>query len=80
MKDNCLTQQISEQTRHDTPLDRFLMNTEGLVANVKVAGRRLEVSGRTATLGFWRAEFGQLRDGLTLDTPQAQCLVLDPSL
>ncbi|KAK4821440.1 hypothetical protein QYF61_020023 [Mycteria americana] len=75
--DNFLTQLVSEPTREGASLDLLFTNREGLVSHVMVGGRlgqsdhemidfsilgkvRRGVS-RTATLDFWRADFGLFR-------------------
>ncbi|GAB0183898.1 hypothetical protein GRJ2_000855100 [Grus japonensis] len=77
VEDNVLTQLGSEPTRDDAPLDLLFANRGALVGDVMVGGHlghgdhemiefsilgevRSEVS-RTATLDFWRADFGLFR-------------------
>ncbi|KAK4810539.1 hypothetical protein QYF61_004502 [Mycteria americana] len=75
--DNFLTQLVSEPTREGAPLDLLFTNREGLVSHVMVGGRlgqsdhemiefliRGEAArgvSKTATLEFWRADFGLFR-------------------
>ncbi|XP_072728592.1 cilia- and flagella-associated protein 20 isoform X1 [Ciconia boyciana] len=75
--DNFLTQLVSEPTREGALLDLLFMNREGLVSDVMVGGRlgqsdhemiefwiRGEAArgvSKTATLDFWRADFGLFR-------------------
>ncbi|KAK4830597.1 hypothetical protein QYF61_012023 [Mycteria americana] len=75
--DNFLTQLVSEPTREGAPLDLLFTNREGLVSHVMVGGRLghrdhemieflilEEVTrgdSKSATLEFWRADFGLFR-------------------
>ncbi|GAB0203785.1 hypothetical protein GRJ2_002844100 [Grus japonensis] len=77
MEDNFLTQLVSEPTREGAPLDLLFANREGLVGDVMIGGHLghrdhemieflilgevKRVASRTATLDFWRADFGLLR-------------------
>ncbi|GAB0202630.1 hypothetical protein GRJ2_002728600 [Grus japonensis] len=77
VEDNFLTQLVSEPTREDASLDLLFTNREGLVGDVVVGGclglsnhEMIEFSihgevrrgiSRTATMDFWRADFGLLR-------------------
>ena len=74
---NFLTQLVSEPSREGVLLDLLFANREGLVGDVMVGGRlghtyheiiELSILGevrrgvsRTATLDFWRADFGLFR-------------------
>ncbi|KAK4810917.1 hypothetical protein QYF61_013325 [Mycteria americana] len=75
--DNFLTQLVSEPTREGAPLDLLFTNRDGLVSHVMVGGclgqsdhemiefliRGEAARGvsKTATLDFWRADFGLFR-------------------
>ncbi|KAK4813002.1 hypothetical protein QYF61_004178 [Mycteria americana] len=75
--DNFLTQLVSKPTREGAPLDLLFTNREGLVSHVMAGGRlgqsdhemiefliHGEVArgvSKTATLDFWRADFGLFR-------------------
>ncbi|KAK4829737.1 hypothetical protein QYF61_006446 [Mycteria americana] len=75
--DNFLTQLVGEPSREGAPLDLLFRNREGLVSHVMVGGclghsdhEMIDFSilgevrrgvSRTATLDFWRADFGPFR-------------------
>ncbi|KAK4812337.1 hypothetical protein QYF61_017114 [Mycteria americana] len=75
--DNFLNQLVREPTRKGAPLDLLFTNREGLVSHVMVGGRLGQSNhemieflihgeaargvSRTATLDFWRADFGLFR-------------------
>ncbi|KAK4818760.1 hypothetical protein QYF61_018932 [Mycteria americana] len=77
VEDHFLTQLVSERTREGALLDLLFVNREGLAGDVTVGGRlqhsdheMVEFSilgevrsgvSRTATLDFWRADFGLFR-------------------
>ncbi|PKU47386.1 adaptin ear-binding coat-associated protein 1 [Limosa lapponica baueri] len=78
VRDNFLTQLVREPTREGALLDLLLVNREGLAEDVTVGGclghrdhETIEFSilrearrgaSRTATMDFWRADFGLFRN------------------
>jgi len=88
VEDNFLTQMVKELTRKGTLLDLFFVNREGLLGDVMVGGClghsdhgmtellilrevRRGVS-RTATLDFWRADFGLQTKSALGGSPEGQ--------
>lgn len=82
MEDNLVTDLVREPARRGVPVDLLFVNRERLADNVMITvqhpwkqwsmkgfGSWESKASRTATLGFWRADFGLFRTLVERESP-----------